>query len=194
MPPDPEDRWTVGRLLTWTKDFLKKKGSESPRLDAEVLLASVLACERVRLYTQFEDEVDEQSPVEVPRPGQAAVGGVAGRLLGRPQGVLFVQLRRLSRRPDPSSRLRIRCCRGPGEAQGSGRPRGASMSAPARAAWPSPVRISITNGPVRRDRPQPRGARGSPERMPRRLGVADRVEFHRGGFARAGRRSSRRST
>ncbi len=60
MPSDPEDRWTVGRLLNWTRDFLKKKGSESPRLDAEVLLASVLSCERVRLYTQFEDEVGEK--------------------------------------------------------------------------------------------------------------------------------------
>jgi len=57
---DPsEDRWTVGRLLTWTRDFLKKKGAESPRLDAEVLLASVLACERVRLYTEYEEEVGE---------------------------------------------------------------------------------------------------------------------------------------
>ena len=61
MPSDPEDRWTVGRLLNWTRDFLKKKGSESPRLDAEVLLAWVLACERVRLYTQYEDEVDEEA-------------------------------------------------------------------------------------------------------------------------------------
>jgi release factor glutamine methyltransferase len=61
MPSDPEDRWTVGRLLNWTRDFLKKKGSESPRLDAEVLLASVLACERVRLYTQYEEEVDEKA-------------------------------------------------------------------------------------------------------------------------------------
>jgi release factor glutamine methyltransferase len=61
MPPDPEDRWTVGRLLNWTRDFLKKKGSESPRLEAEVLLASVLKCERVRLYTQFEDEVDDKA-------------------------------------------------------------------------------------------------------------------------------------
>ena len=59
MSSDPEDRWTVGRLLNWTRDFLKKKGSESPRLDAEVLLASVLGCERVRLYTQYEDEVAE---------------------------------------------------------------------------------------------------------------------------------------
>ena len=61
MPPDPDDRWTVGRLLRWTQDFLKKKGSENPRLDAEVLLASVMKCERVRLYTQYEDEVDEAS-------------------------------------------------------------------------------------------------------------------------------------
>jgi len=60
MPSDSEERWTVGRLLNWTRDFLKKKGSESPRLDAEVLLASVLKCERVRLYTQFEDEVEEK--------------------------------------------------------------------------------------------------------------------------------------
>ena len=60
MPSDPEDRWTVGRLLNWTRDFLKKKGSESPRLDAEVLLAHVLGCERVQLYTQYEDEVGDR--------------------------------------------------------------------------------------------------------------------------------------
>ena len=61
MPDPSEDRWTVGRLLTWTRDFLKKKGAESPRLDAEVLLASVLACERVQLYTQYEEEVADGS-------------------------------------------------------------------------------------------------------------------------------------
>jgi len=60
MPTDPDDRWTVGRLLTWTRDFLKKKGAESPRLDAEVLLAFVLGCERVRLYTQYEEEVADR--------------------------------------------------------------------------------------------------------------------------------------
>jgi release factor glutamine methyltransferase len=60
MPSDPEDRWTVGRLLNWTRDFLKTKGSESPRLDAEVLLAFVLGCERVQLYTQYEDEVGDR--------------------------------------------------------------------------------------------------------------------------------------
>jgi release factor glutamine methyltransferase len=49
--------WTVGRLLTWTTGHLKRKGSESPRLDAEVLLAHVLRWERVKLYTHYESEV-----------------------------------------------------------------------------------------------------------------------------------------
>jgi release factor glutamine methyltransferase len=47
--------WTVGRLLQWTADYLKGHGSESPRLDAEVLLAEVLGCQRIDLYATFED-------------------------------------------------------------------------------------------------------------------------------------------
>ena len=31
------EAWTIGRLLTWTAEYLKKYGSTSPRLDAEVL-------------------------------------------------------------------------------------------------------------------------------------------------------------
>lgn len=30
--------WTVGRLLTWTTDYLKRQGADTPRLDAEILL------------------------------------------------------------------------------------------------------------------------------------------------------------
>ncbi len=48
--------WTVGRLLSWTADYLKSHGSESPRLDAEVLLAHSLGCERIELYTRFEEQ------------------------------------------------------------------------------------------------------------------------------------------
>ncbi|MEN6458407.1 MAG: HemK/PrmC family methyltransferase [Thermoguttaceae bacterium] len=47
--------WTVGRLLQWTADYLKTRGSDSPRLDAEVLLAHALGCQRIELYTSFED-------------------------------------------------------------------------------------------------------------------------------------------
>lgn len=61
MDRAPSDTWTVSRLLTWTADFLKKKGSDSPRLDAEVLLSHVLEWPRVKLYTHFEDEVGERA-------------------------------------------------------------------------------------------------------------------------------------
>jgi len=57
----PDDAWTVGRLLSWTTEYLGKRGSESPRLDAEVMLASVLEWERVQLYTHFEDLVGERA-------------------------------------------------------------------------------------------------------------------------------------
>ena len=46
--------WTVGRLLGWTTDYLKRHGSDSPRLDAEVLLAESLGCQRIELYTTFD--------------------------------------------------------------------------------------------------------------------------------------------
>jgi release factor glutamine methyltransferase len=47
--------WTIGRLLTWTTDFLREKGAESARLDAEVLLAHARGSKRIELYTAFED-------------------------------------------------------------------------------------------------------------------------------------------
>ena len=49
--------WTVGRLLTWTTEWLGTRGSESPRLDAEVLLAAVRGCPRIALYTAFDTPV-----------------------------------------------------------------------------------------------------------------------------------------
>ena len=55
------ETWTVGRLLSWTADYLKRHGSESPRLDAEVLLAEVLGCQRIELYTAF-DTVPGEEP------------------------------------------------------------------------------------------------------------------------------------
>lgn len=54
------ETWTVGRLLTWTADYLKKSGSSSPRLDAEVLLAHARGCKRIELYTAFDEEPSEQ--------------------------------------------------------------------------------------------------------------------------------------
>jgi release factor glutamine methyltransferase len=69
------ESWTVGRLLTWTTDFLKRHRSESPRLDAEVMLAHVLEWQRVQLYTHFEEEV-----------GQAARGAFRELVRRRSEG------------------------------------------------------------------------------------------------------------
>ncbi|QDT55246.1 Release factor glutamine methyltransferase [Caulifigura coniformis] len=47
--------WTVRRVLDWTIGYLKEHGSESPRLEAEVLLAHACGWPRIKLYTHFED-------------------------------------------------------------------------------------------------------------------------------------------
>jgi release factor glutamine methyltransferase len=53
VTPAPET-WTIGRVLAWaTKDF-RERGFESPRLEAEVLLAHVLQTDRVRLILDAE--------------------------------------------------------------------------------------------------------------------------------------------
>ena len=45
--------------LQWSADFLKSKGSDSPRVDAELLLCDVLGFKRVQLYTNFDRPLDE---------------------------------------------------------------------------------------------------------------------------------------
>ena len=49
--------WTIKRLLDWTAEFFKEQGADQPRLDAEVLLAEALECQRIELYTRFDEEV-----------------------------------------------------------------------------------------------------------------------------------------
>lgn len=48
------------RLLEWTTSYFKSRGSDCARLDAEVLLAEARQCERIRLYTMFDDVPNEQ--------------------------------------------------------------------------------------------------------------------------------------
>lgn len=52
--------WTVQRVLGWTRDYFADKGIDTPRLDAEVLLAGVLGYERITLYTQFDQPLSAQ--------------------------------------------------------------------------------------------------------------------------------------
>lgn len=54
------ETWTVGRLLTWTTDYLRERGADSPRLDAEVLLAEARGCQRIELYTAFDQAASDE--------------------------------------------------------------------------------------------------------------------------------------
>ena len=63
VPKSREEPWTVLRLLEWTTEFFKQRGSDSPRLDAEVLLAHARECSRIELYTAFADVPEEEQRV-----------------------------------------------------------------------------------------------------------------------------------
>lgn len=48
--PTTSETWTTRRLLTWMGQAFTAKGLDSPRLMAEMLVAHVLGCERLKLY------------------------------------------------------------------------------------------------------------------------------------------------
>lgn len=62
-PETHQAPWTVLRLLQWTTEFFEKRDSDSPRLDAEVLLAHALDCSRIELYTAFAEVPQEEQRV-----------------------------------------------------------------------------------------------------------------------------------
>jgi release factor glutamine methyltransferase len=51
--------WTVLDLLRWTSQHFAERGIDSARLDAELLLAHVLDCDRLRLYVDHDKPVRE---------------------------------------------------------------------------------------------------------------------------------------
>lgn len=56
--PSPE-AWTVQRILDWTTQHLRTHGSETPRLDSEILLAHARHCQRIELYTHYNDVLSD---------------------------------------------------------------------------------------------------------------------------------------
>ena len=68
------ETWTLLKLLRWATDFFSAKGIDSPRLDAELLMAHVLELDRVGLYLNYDrpltkSELDALRPL-VKRRGQ----------------------------------------------------------------------------------------------------------------------------
>lgn len=78
-----EQVWTVIKLLNWTQEFFEKKHIDGARLDAEILLARVLQCERIFLYVNFEKpltkaELAEYKALIVKRASGQSVAYVLG--------------------------------------------------------------------------------------------------------------------
>ena len=48
------EQWTILKLIKWTADYLSKKGIDTARLDAELMLAYLLKTDRTRLYMNFD--------------------------------------------------------------------------------------------------------------------------------------------
>src|SRR5215472_13269344 len=79
-----EQTWTVGRLLDWTTQFLGPKGSESPRLDAEVLLAHALGWKRIDLYARHGEVAPDEGRAKFKELVQRRVKGCpVAYLVGR---------------------------------------------------------------------------------------------------------------
>ena len=60
MSGSPGGPWTVQRILEWTTGFFTRKNVDAPRLSAELLLAHVLKCPRIKLYTDYERPLGER--------------------------------------------------------------------------------------------------------------------------------------
>lgn len=58
-----ETPWTIGRLLSWTKDYFVRHQVVDARLASEVLLAHAAQCRRIDLYARF-DSILEPERVE----------------------------------------------------------------------------------------------------------------------------------
>ncbi|MDR3570082.1 MAG: peptide chain release factor N(5)-glutamine methyltransferase [Syntrophobacteraceae bacterium] len=55
-----EESWTILKVIQWTTEYLRGKGVEQPRADAEVLLAYVLGVARVELYINFDKPLADE--------------------------------------------------------------------------------------------------------------------------------------
>ena len=127
MPETKAEAWTVGRLLSATNGFLADKGSSTPRLDAELLLARVLALTKVQLYVNFEravspDELDQYRELVRRRARHEPVAYILGEkefyglklkttpaaLIPRPETELLVdQALRLAKKNWPGEALQV---------------------------------------------------------------------------------------
>lgn len=52
--PDAQQKWNIKEILDYSEEYLKSKGIDSPRLEAEWLLSHALGNQRIDLYLQYD--------------------------------------------------------------------------------------------------------------------------------------------
>jgi release factor glutamine methyltransferase len=55
--PSPE--WTIASLVAWTTEYFRRHGIDSPRLDAELLVAHALGLRRIDLYLRHDQPLND---------------------------------------------------------------------------------------------------------------------------------------
>lgn len=114
--------WTILKLLNWTSEFLAEKGSDSGRLDAELLLSDLLGLPRIQLYTNFDRPlVSEELEEFRARVKRRAAGEPIAYILGSVEFWtldLAVDPRVLIPRPDTETLVRAALDRLPLDAEG----------------------------------------------------------------------------
>jgi release factor glutamine methyltransferase len=87
----PQAPWTTRRVLAWTQEELERRKVDSPRLDAEVLLAEALGVTRLQLYLDMDkplrpDELTTFKAMVRRRAAREPVSLILGRreFWGRP--------------------------------------------------------------------------------------------------------------
>ena len=59
-PGRPNPQWTILESLRWTTDYFVSHGIDTPRLDAEILLATALGLSRLDLYLRYDQPLSAE--------------------------------------------------------------------------------------------------------------------------------------
>lgn len=78
------ESWTILRMILWSAEYLKNKGVETGRLDAEWLLAAALGVDRLQLYLKYDrplrsNEREAFKPLLRRRAGREPLQYIIGR-------------------------------------------------------------------------------------------------------------------
>ena len=65
MKPSTQPAWTIRSLLAWMTQDFQAAGIATPRLDAEILIAFALGCDRVRVYLDLDRPLTPEELVAV---------------------------------------------------------------------------------------------------------------------------------